>query len=146
MPAFSSRLVFRASRASLTASVAMALTGACTGMEANAMETLFDSWKAAPIEQAKEQWGPPLKVQAVAGGTAYVWQDEIPMARPPGTGPHDVRPGAEPPPAFGHCQRKLIAGPDGKVIGGEWQGDACCVTTRIGKCAALINKLRPKAG
>ncbi len=116
------------------------LASACVGLEASAMQTLLDSWKAAPIEQAKAQWGPSQSVQAAPGGTAYVWVDEVPTARAPGTGPRDVRPtDYEAPPASAFCRRKLVAGPDGIIIGGEWSGDGCCVTTVFGRCAALLN-------
>ncbi|AGW93230.1 hypothetical protein [Cupriavidus sp. DF5525] len=122
-------------RACLAAMWAMAATGACAGLEASAMQNVFDSWKNVSIDEAKRQWGPPQAVQAMPSGTAYVWNDTIPAARPPGTGPRDA--GMERTPMPGHCQRKLVAGPDGIVIGGEWRGNACCVTTLVGRCAGL---------
>ncbi|MGO4307525.1 MULTISPECIES: hypothetical protein [unclassified Cupriavidus] len=117
---------------------AMSLTAACANIEASTMQRIFDSWRGAPVDQAKAQWGPPQSVQAVAGGTAYVWTDEVPTAHPPGSGPRDAR--LEPPPTAAYCQRKLMAGPDGNVIGGEWSGSACCVQTLIGQCAGLTRK------
>lgn len=125
---------------SALAASTLSLASACAGMEASAMQTLLDSWKAAPIDQAKAQWGPPQSVQALPGGTVYVWVDEVPTAHPPGTGPRDARAtDYEPPPAFARCQRKLVAGPDGKIIGGEWSGEGCCITTAFGRCARLLN-------
>lgn len=119
---------------------ALAVIAACTSIEGGAMQRVFDSWKSAPIDEAKAQWGPPLSVQSVPGGTAYVWIDEVPAAHPPGSGPRDA--GLDPPPTTARCQRKLVAGPDGKVTSGEWSGTACCVQTLVGRCAALLNRTR----
>ncbi len=102
------------------------------------MQRIFDSWQGVPVEQAKAQWGPPKSVQVVSGGTAYVWTDDIPAAHPPGSGPRDAA--LEPPSALAHCQRKLVAGPDGNVSRGEWSGNACCVQTLVGQCAGLARK------
>jgi len=132
-----------ACRGGLLATAALALTAACANLEASSMQRIFDSWKGAPVEQAKAQWGPPKAVQAVPGGTAYVWTDETPAARPPGSGPRDA--GLEPPARVAQCQRKLIAGPDGNVSRGEWSGNACCVQSLIGSCAGLARKA-PAAG
>lgn len=128
-----------ACRATLLAIGAIILTAACTSIEASSMQRIFDSWKGAPVEQAKAQWGPPQLVQAVPGGTAYVWTDEIPIAHPPGSGPRDA--GLEPVPTLARCQRKLVVGPDGNISGGEWSGDACCVQRLVGQCAGLARKL-----
>lgn len=122
-------------RACLAAMWATAVTGACAGVGASAMQDVVDSWKNVSIEEAKRQWGPPQAVQAMPAGTAYVWDETIPAARAPGSGPRDA--GMERTPVPGHCQRKLVAGPDGIVIGGEWRGDACCITTLVGHCAGL---------
>ncbi|GJG95017.1 hypothetical protein [Cupriavidus pauculus] len=125
-------------RATLLATCAIALTAACANIEASTMQRIFDSWKGAPVESAKAQWGPPQSVQAVPGGTAYVWTDEIPVARAPGSGPRDA--GLEQPARVAQCQRKLVAGPDGNVSRGEWSGSACCVQSLIGQCAGLARK------
>lgn len=117
---------------------AIALMSACANIEASSMQRIFDSWKGAPVDQAKAQWGPPQSVQAVPDGTAYVWTDEIPVAKPPGSGPRDA--GLEPAPAVARCQRKLVAGPDGNVSRGEWSGNACCVQSLIGQCAGLARR------
>ncbi|QEZ44654.1 hypothetical protein [Cupriavidus oxalaticus] len=122
-------------RACLAILWAGAFTGACAILGGNAMQDIFDSWKNVSVDEAKRQWGPPHAVQAMPSGTAYVWNETIPAARAPGSGPRDA--GMERTPTPGHCQRKLIAGPDGIVIGGEWSGDACCISTLIGHCAAL---------
>ncbi|CAN7634050.1 hypothetical protein D9M68_82720 [compost metagenome] len=122
-------------RTSLAVLWAAAITGACAGLEASAMQDVFDSWKNVPIDEAKRQWGPPQAVQALPSGTAYVWNDSVAPARAPGSGPRDA--GMERTPVPGQCQRKLVTGQDGIVIGGEWRGDACCITTLIGHCASL---------
>ncbi|WP_346348606.1 hypothetical protein [Cupriavidus sp. WKF15] len=117
----------------------MTLTSACASMENRTMQDLLDSWKGVPIDEAKAQWGPPQTVQAVPGGTAYVWQDIVPPpARPPGTEAHDAGADASRPP--GRCERRLVAGPDDAVMWGEWRGDACCVTTLVGNCGALKHR------
>lgn len=125
-------------RTGMIAAAAIALTTACANLEAGTMQRIFDSWKGAPVEQAKAQWGPPQTVQAAPDGTAYVWTDEMPTARPPGSGPRDAQ--LEPPPTVAYCQRKLIAGADGKISRGEWSGSACCAQTLIGQCAGLARK------
>ena len=125
-------------RTGLIACAAIALTTACANLEAGTMQRIFDSWRGAPVEQAKAQWGPPQSVQAVPGGTAYVWTDEIPTARPPGSGPRDAQ--LEPPPTVAYCQRKLVVGADGNISHGEWSGSACCVQTLVGQCAGLARK------
>lgn len=125
-------------RAVVLVTGAVILAAACANIEASTMQRIFDSWKGAPVEQAKAQWGPPQSVQTVPGGTAYVWTDEIPAARPPGYGPRDA--GLEPPSTMARCQRKLVAGPDGNVSRGEWSGNACCAQTLIGQCAGLARK------
>lgn len=117
-----------------------AFTGACASLASNAMQEVFDSWKNVPVDEAKRQWGPPQAVQALPSGTAYVWNDTVAPARAPGSGPRDA--GMEQPLVPGQCQRKLVAGPDGIVIGGEWRGDACCITTRVGHCASLKYRAR----
>ena len=132
-----------ACRAVLLVAGAIALTTACANIEGGSMQRIFDSWKGAPVEQAKAQWGPPQSVQAVPGGTAYVWTDEIPMARPPGSGPRDA--GLEPPARVAQCQRKLVAGADGNISRGEWSGNACCTQSLLGQCAGLARKV-PAAG
>ncbi len=113
---------------------------ACAGIEQSAMQRVLDSWQSAPIEQAKAQWGPPQSVQAVPGGTAYLWVEDVPPAHAPGSGPRDARAPTSPEPPLlpGQCQRRLIAGPTGQIIGGDWSGNACCVTTTIGRCGALV--------
>lgn len=121
----------------------LVLAAACANIEASTMQRIFDSWKGVPVEQAKAQWGPPKSVQAVPDGTAYVWNDELPSARPPGSGPRDA--GMEPPAVLGQCQRKLVAGADGNVSRGEWSGNACCTQTLVGLCAGLARK-PPSAG
>jgi hypothetical protein len=123
----------------LTPFAAIAL-GGCAGVEQSGMQRVLASWQSAPIEQAKAQWGPPQAVQAVPGGTAYLWTEEVPRARAPGSGPHDARAPTSPDPALtpGQCQRRLIAGPNGLVIGGDWSGDACCLATMVGRCRALV--------
>ncbi|MDQ0140640.1 hypothetical protein [Cupriavidus necator] len=114
---------------------AAAMMAACVASGTSAMQGIIDSWKNIPVEEAKRQWGPPQAVQALPAGTAYVWTDSVPAARPPGSGPRDA--GMERTPVPGHCQRKLVANPDGIVTGGEWRGDACCITALAGRCAAL---------
>lgn len=136
MSALPLRLVSRA----LAAPCALLLLAACGSFEGNAMQRVFDSWKSVPIEEAKAQWGPPQSVQSVPGGTAYVWVDEVPAAQPPGSGPREGA--VDPTPSTARCQRKLVAGPDGKVTGGEWSGTACCTQTLMGRCAALLNRTR----
>jgi hypothetical protein len=127
-----------AARNGMIAFAAIALTTACANLEAGTMQRIFDSWKGVPVEQAEAQWGPPQSVQTVADGTAFVWTDEIPTARPPGSGPRDAQ--LEPPPTVAYCQRKLVVGPDGNVSRGEWSGSACCVQTLVGECAGLARK------
>ncbi|KJK26301.1 hypothetical protein UB46_00160 [Burkholderiaceae bacterium 16] len=123
----------------LTPLAAIAL-GGCASVEESAMQRVLASWKSAPIEEAKAQWGPPQAVQAVPGGTAYLWTEEVPPARAPGSGPRDVRAPTSPEPLQtpGQCQRRLIAGTNGMVIGGDWSGNACCLTTMVGRCGALV--------
>ena len=130
-------------RAVLPVTSAIVLAAACANIEASTMQRIFDSWKGAPVEQAKAQWGPPQVVQSVPDGTAYVWTDEIPTARAPGSGPRDA--GLEPPARVAQCQRKLVAGADGNVSRGEWSGSACCVQGLVGPCAGLTRKV-PGAG
>ncbi|MGO4333098.1 hypothetical protein AB4Z48_32210 [Cupriavidus sp. 2TAF22] len=129
------------SRFLTTLLVALAL-GACAGIEQSAMQRVLDSWQSAPIEQAKAQWGPPQSVQSVPGGTAYLWTEEVPPARAPGSGPRDARAPTSPEPVLvpGQCQRRLIAGPTGLVISGDWSGNACCITTVLGRCSGLARK------
>ncbi|RZT30900.1 hypothetical protein [Cupriavidus agavae] len=122
----------------LLTSAALAMTAACASVDSGAMTRIVDSWKGVSVEQAKAQWGPPKTVQAVPGGTAYVWTDEVPVARPPGSGPRDA--GLEPPQRLAQCQRKLVAGPDGTVTRGEWSGDGCCVQSLLGQCAKLARR------
>src|SRR5881396_2652615 len=69
---------------------AAAVTSACAGLGDSAMQDVFDSWKNVPVDEAKRQWGPPQGVQALPAGTAYVWNDSVPAARPPGSGPRDA--------------------------------------------------------
>ncbi len=83
-------LVRRACRAAIfrfapaaAAAFAMALPGACASIESSTMQDVLDSWKGVPIDDAKTQWGPPQTVQAVPGGTAYVWQDTLPQPTKP---------------------------------------------------------------
>ncbi|MFC4524569.1 hypothetical protein [Cupriavidus pinatubonensis] len=105
------------------------------------MRDLLDSWKGIPIDDAKAQWGPPQTVQAVPGGTAYVWQDIVPQpAKQPTTEARDAGVETTRPP--GRCERRLVAGPDDTVMWGEWRGDACCVTTLVGYCAGLKHRTR----
>ncbi|MGN5476537.1 hypothetical protein ACTMU2_04490 [Cupriavidus basilensis] len=119
----------------------MALPGACASIESSTMQDVLDSWKGVPIDDAKTQWGPPQTVQAVPGGTAYVWQDILPQpTKPQGTEAHHA--GVEAPHPPGRCERRLVAGPDDAVIWGEWRGDACCVTTLVGSCAGLKHRTR----
>jgi len=127
-----------AARSGMIAVAAIALTAACANLQAGTMQRIFDSWKGAPVEQAKAQWGPPHSVQTVPDGTAYVWTDEIPTAHPPGSGPRDAQ--LEPPPTAAYCQRKLVVGSDGNVTRGEWSGSACCAQTLVGECAGLARK------
>lgn len=127
-----------ACRALMLATGAIALAAACANIEAGTMQRIFDTWKGVPVEQAKAQWGPPQSVQAVPGGTAYVWTDEAPVARAPGSGPRDA--GLEPPARLAQCQRKLVAGPDGNVSRGEWSGSACCTQSLLGSCARLARR------
>ncbi len=123
------------------AALAMALTSACASMESSTMQELLDSWKGIPIDEAKAQWGPPQSVQAVPGGTAYVWQDIVqPSAKSQGTEGRDA--GVETARLPGRCERRLVAGPDDAVMWGDWRGDACCVTTLVGNCAALKHRTR----
>ncbi|WP_422650579.1 hypothetical protein [Cupriavidus sp. H18C1] len=105
------------------------------------MQSIVDSWRGTPIDQARTQWGPPASVQPLANGNAYVWVDEFPRAQAPGSGPREARAPTDPAPAtIGRCQRRLIAGADGIVRGGDWSGDTCCLTTAFGRCAALLNR------
>jgi hypothetical protein len=127
-------------RACLAVIWAATVTSACAGLGDSAMQDVFDSWKNVPVDEAKRQWGPPQGVQALPAGTAYVWNDSVPAARPPGSGPRDA--GMERTPVPGQCQRKLVAGPDGIVTGGEARGNACCITTLIGHCASLKYRAR----
>ena len=127
-----------ACRALMLATGAIALAAACANIEAGTMQRIFDTWKGVPVEQAKAQWGPPQSVQAVPGGTAYVWTDEAPVARAPGSGPRDA--GLDPPARLAQCQRKLVAGPDGNVSRGEWSGSACCTQSLLGSCARLARR------
>ncbi|NOV27866.1 hypothetical protein E5S69_30755 [Cupriavidus necator] len=140
MPANSARFAYAARAvphrlAHVAVLAAAAMMAACAGSGTSAMQGIIDSWKNIPVEEAKRQWGPPQAVQALPAGTAYVWTDSVPAARPPGSGPRDA--GMERTPVPGHCQRKLVASPDGIVTGGEWRGDACCITALAGRCAAL---------
>lgn len=148
MPASSFLLLAqRASRAAIlrtapaaAAALAMILAGACASIESDTMRNLLDSWKGVPIDEAKAQWGPPQTVQAVPGGTAYVWQDIVqPPAKPQ---PTEARDAGVDTPRPGRCERWLVAGPDDSVMWGDWRGDACCVTTLVGNCAALKHRTR----
>lgn len=148
MPASSFLLLAqRASRAAIlrtapaaAAALAMILAGACASIESDTMRNLLDSWKGVPIDEAKAQWGPPQTVQAVPGGTAYVWQDIVqPPAKPQAT---EARDAGVDTPRPGRCERWLVAGPDDSVMWGDWRGDACCVTTLVGNCAALKHRTR----
>lgn len=145
MPANPARVAYAARslarrHARAAALCAAVLAAACAGIGTSAMQDIMDSWKRVPVEEAKRQWGPPQAVQALAAGTAYVWTDSVPAARPPGSGPRDA--GMERTPAPGQCQRKLVADPNGIVTGGEWRGDACCLTALAGRCAALKYRAR----
>ncbi|MCO4890898.1 hypothetical protein MKD50_16065 [Cupriavidus sp. WGtm5] len=120
--------------------LAATLTAACAGIGTGAMQDVIDSWKSIPVDEAKRQWGPPQAVQALPAGTAYVWTDFVPAARPPGSGPRDA--GMERTPVPGQCQRKLVTDSNGIVTGGEWRGDACCITALAGRCAALKYRAR----
>ncbi|SOZ19756.1 conserved exported hypothetical protein [Cupriavidus taiwanensis] len=122
------------------ATLGATLAAACAGIGTGAMQDVIDSWKNISVEEAKRQWGPPEAVQALPAGTAYVWTDSVPAARPPGSGPRDA--GMERTPVPGQCQRKLVANPNGIVTGGEWRGDACCITALAGRCAALKYRAR----
>ncbi|RAS09569.1 hypothetical protein [Cupriavidus alkaliphilus] len=122
------------------ATLVATLAAACAGIGTGAMQDVIDSWKNISVEEAKRQWGPPQAVQALPAGTAYVWTDSVPAARPPGSGPRDA--GMERTPVPGQCQRKLVADPNGIVTGGEWRGDACCITALAGRCAALKYRAR----
>ncbi|ESJ20047.1 hypothetical protein B551_0210135 [Cupriavidus sp. HPC(L)] len=113
----------------------------CASPRTDAMQAITDSWRGAPIDRARTQWGPPASAQNLADGTAYVWIDEFPRAHAPGSGPREARAPTDPVPAtVGRCQRRLIAGADGIVRGGDWSGDSCCLTTAFGRCAALLNR------
>lgn len=127
-------------RARLAVLGAAAFAAACAGIGTGAMQDIIDSWKSVPVDEAKRQWGLPQAVQALPAGTAYVWTDSVPAARPPGSGPRDA--GMERTPVPGQCQRKLVADAQGIVTGGEWRGDACCVTALAGRCAALKYRAR----
>ncbi|MNL23391.1 hypothetical protein D3C87_1447780 [compost metagenome] len=117
---------------------AAGVTIGCTSADGGAMHRIFASWQGAPVEQVQAQWGPPQSVQSTPAGTAYIWIDELPTAHPPGSGPRDAQ--LEPPATTARCQRKLLAGANGKVTGGEWSGNACCVQTLVGQCAGLPRK------
>lgn len=126
-----------------TALAAASLFG-CASQQTGAMQSIVDSWRGTPIDQASTQWGPPASVQPLANGNAYVWVDEFPRAQAPGSGPREARAPTDPAPAtIGRCQRRLIAGADGIVRGGDWSGDTCCLTIAFGRCAALLNR-KPK--
>ncbi|XQU70740.1 Surface antigen domain-containing protein [Cupriavidus sp. H18C1] len=126
--------------AAATALAAASLFG-CASPQTGAMQSIVDSWRGTPIDQARTQWGPPASVQPLANGNAYVWVDEFPRAQAPGSGPREARAPTDPAPAtIGRCQRRLIAGADGIVRGGDWSGDTCCLTTAFGRCAALLNR------
>lgn len=149
MPASSLQLLARCGRRAAilrtapvaAAAFAMTLAGACASIESSTMQSLLDSWKGIPIDEAKAQWGPPQTVQAVPGGTAYIWQDIVPQpAKPRGTETSDA--GVEAPRPPGRCERRLVAGPDDAVMWGDWRGDACCVTTLSGYCAGLKHHTR----
>lgn len=134
------------SRAAWLATAAVAVTApfGCASPQTGAMQSIIDSWRATPIDRARTQWGPPTAVQPLANGTAHVWTDEFPRAQAPGSGPREARAPTDPAPAtVGRCQRRLIAGADGIVQGGDWSGDSCCLTTAFGRCAALLNR-QPK--
>jgi hypothetical protein len=104
------------------------------------MQTVVDSWKSASIEQATAQWGPPTVTQAVPNGTAYVWTHEILLVQAPGSGPRDARAPTDPPiPSTARCERRLIAGPNGTIIGGDWSGTGCCRGPSPRTCAQLRN-------
>lgn len=146
MPASSFLLAQRAPKAAIRCTVlvaaaafAMIVTGACASIESDTMRSLLDSWKGVPIDEAKAQWGPPQNVQAVPGGTAYVWQDIVqPPAKAQPTETRDA--GVDSPRLPGRCERWLVAGPDDAVIWGDWRGDACCAT--VGNCVALKHRTR----
>jgi len=136
MPAARPRLL---TPPALLAGFTLCTLAGCSSMQDSVMQRALDTWRTAPIEEAKAQWGPPQAVQAVPDGTAYLWVEEVPGARPPGSGPHDARAPTDPPIVIpnGHCRRRLITGPDGRVFRADWSGDACCVTTAFGYCANL---------
>lgn len=135
------RAAIRRTAPAAAAVFAMILAGACASIESDTMRSLLDSWKGVPIDEAKAQWGPPQTVQAVPGGTAYVWQDIVqPPAKPQTAEARDA--GVDTPRLPGRCERWLVAGPDDAVMWGDWRGDACCVTTLSGNCAALKHRTR----
>lgn len=134
-------------RSTLCAGLALCTLAACASLQDNVMQRALDTWHAAPIEEAKAQWGPPKAVQVVPDGTAYLWVEEVPGARAPGTGPNDARAPTDPPLVVhnGICRRRLVTGPDGRVFRADWSGDACCMTTAFGQCAKLPRKVPASA-
>lgn len=129
----------RAARLCVAACGALALASACADMESRTMESLLDSWNGVPIDEAKVQWGPPQAVQSVPGGTAYVWSDAS-AATPAPDSEQRAAADAGLSPAPGHCERILVAGPEGTVVRGEWRGDACCTTMLNHFCAGLRHR------
>lgn len=119
-------------RSSLLAALAV-LSSGCTILENRAMQCVVDSWVTTPIESVKASWGPPEKVQSVPEGTAYIWQAE--NLAPPA--PHDIYPVFDAPRST-VCERRLITGTDGRVVAGTWNGEGCCFSTRLGRCAAWL--------
>lgn len=125
------------STATRAVAVLLAL-GAAACAQSAGMQTVVDSWRSAPIEEAKAQWGPPATTEAVPNGTAYVWTHEVLLAQAPGSGPREARAPTDPaPPTTSQCQRRLIAGPDGTIVGGDWRGSGCCLSASFGSCARL---------
>jgi len=135
------RQLYRLSRSCLVSAGAVVIMGACASIETHSMQCVVDSWMASPIEAVQAQWGPPEKVQSVPQGTAYVWHVDV--LRPPP--PRDLYPAPDIATAPIRCERRLITGTDGRVVAGAWNGEGCCFTTLIGRCAAWLRVPTPGA-
>ncbi len=114
------------------------VTIGCTGVDGGAMPRIFESWRGAPVEQVQAQWGPAAVRAEHAGRHCLYMERRTADGAPTRSGPRDAQ--LEPPATTARCQRKLLAGANGKVTGGEWSGNACCVQTLVGQCAGLPRK------
>lgn len=111
----------------------MTLLSACSG-GLGVMDSIMESWKGAPLQEAITQWGYPSQEQIIAGHRLYHWhytQSFTPPATTTGTisavgdtayinsmttGGHTIS---------GICTRTLEVDKNDIVIATEWSGGNC---------------------